>query len=217
MSSNWSTVYSGVPQGSGLGTLFFNIYVNDIPSIIDSQTLIFVDDTKIYRKVKSKADFLQFQEDINRLLDWSTQWQLKFNISKCHILHLGPSYFYGNYYLDGSKITTESSVRDLGVTIDNCLKFHNHTNLTITKANCIQGFISKIFQYKELDMIIKLYKSLARPIVEYGNPVWGPYYITYQRSIEGVQRHATKLVPSIRHHTYPERLQILNLPSLYYR
>ena len=102
-------------------------------------------------------------------------------------------------------------MRNLGVTVDNCLKFHNHTNLTITKAN--QYFM----QYKEPDMIIKLYKSLVRPIVEYGNPVWGPYYITDQRSIEGVQRCATKLVPSIRHHTYPERLQILNLPSLYYR
>ena len=112
-------MYSGVPQGSVLGPLFFNIYVNDIPSIIDSQTLIFADDTKIYREVKSKADFLQFQEDINCLLDWSTQWQLKFNISKCHILHLGPSHSYGDYYLDGNKITTESSVRDLGVTIDN--------------------------------------------------------------------------------------------------
>ena len=69
VSSNWSTMYSGVPQGSVLGPLFFNIYVNDIPSIIDSQTLIFADDTKIYREVKSKADFLQFQEDINCLLD----------------------------------------------------------------------------------------------------------------------------------------------------
>ena len=174
MSSNLSTVYSGVPQGSVLGPLFLNIYVNDIPSIIDSQTLIFADDTKIYREVKSKADFLQFQEDINRLLDWSTQWQLKFNIPKCHILHLGPSHSYGDYYLDGNKISTESSVRDLGVTIDNCLKFHNHTNLTITKANRILGLISKIFQNKEPDMIIKLYKSLVRPIVEYGNPVWDP-------------------------------------------
>ena len=66
-------------------------------------------------------------------------------------------------------------------------------------------------------MIIKLYKSLVRPIVECDNPVWGPYFITDQRSIEGVKRHATNLVPSIRHHTYPERLQILNLPSLLYQ
>ena len=106
-------------------------------------------------------------------------------------------------------------MRDLGVTIDNCLKFHHHTNLTITKANHILGLISKIFQYRELDMIIKLYKSLVRLIIEYGNPIWGTYYTTDQRSIKGVQRCTTKLISSIRH--YPERLQILNLLSLYYR
>ena len=111
-------------------------------------------------------------------------------------------------------------MRDLGVTIDNCLKFHNHTNLTITKANHILGLINRIFQYKEPDMIIKLHKSLVRPIVEYGNPARGPYYITYQRSIEGVQRCASKLVPSIRHHSYLSRetsnpqLTITVLPTI---
>ena len=56
-----------------------------------------------------------------------------------------------------------------------------------------------------------------RPIIENVNPVWGPYYITDQRPTEGVQIHATKLISSIRHYTYPERLQVLNLPSLYCR
>ena len=65
-----------------------NIYVNDIPSLIDSQTLMFADDTTIFRKIKSRADFLQFQEDINHLLAWFLKWQLKFNISKCYVLHL---------------------------------------------------------------------------------------------------------------------------------
>ena len=146
VSSNWSTVYSGVPQGSVLGPLFFNVYVNDIPSIIDSQTLIFADDTKIYREVKSKADSLQFQEDINHLFDWSTQWQLKFNISKCHILHLGPSHSYGDYHLDGNKITTESCVRDLiGSYYRQLLEVSQSYHLTITKANHIWGLSAEYF------------------------------------------------------------------------
>ena len=48
VSSNWSTVHSGAPQGSVLGPLLFIIYVNDIPSLIDSQILMFADGTKIF-------------------------------------------------------------------------------------------------------------------------------------------------------------------------
>ena len=71
--------------------------------------------------------------------------------------------------------------------MDNCLKFHDHTNLTITKANRTLGLINKIFQYRGSDLIIKLY----------GNSVWGPHYITDQKLIEGIQRRATKLISSI--------------------
>ena len=105
--------------------------------------------------------------------------------------YVGPSHSYGDYYLDGNVITACNTVRDLGVTVDNCLKFHDHTNLSITKANRTLGLINKIFQYRESDMIIKLYKSLVRLILEYGNSVWGLHYITDQKLIEGIQRRAT--------------------------
>ena len=54
-SSEWSKVYSGVPQGSVLGPLLFSIYVNDIPSVVDSQTLMFADDIKIFRQIQSNG------------------------------------------------------------------------------------------------------------------------------------------------------------------
>ena len=125
VSSNWSTVHSGVPQGSVLGPLLFIIYVNDIPSLIDSQILMFADDTKIFREIKTRADFTQFQKDIDYLLAWSVKWQLKFNISKCYILHLGTSHSYGDYYLDGNRITVSDITRDLGVMVDSSLKFQS--------------------------------------------------------------------------------------------
>ena len=65
--------------------------------------------------------------------------------------------------------------------------------------------------------VAKLFKSLIRPILEYGNLIWGPHYVADQQAIEGVQRRATKLISSISHCPYPERLKILNLPSLNYR
>ena len=121
VSSNWSTVHSGVPQRSVLGPLLFIIYVNDIPSLTDSQILIFADDTKNFREIKTRADFTRFQKDIDYLLAWSVKWQLKFNISKCYILHLGPSHSYGDYNLDGNRITVSDTIRDLGVMVDSSI------------------------------------------------------------------------------------------------
>ena len=66
-------------------------------------------------------------------------------------------------------------------------------------------------------MLPILYKSLVRPLLEYGNPVWGPFYIQDQKIVESIQRRATRLVPGIRHLTYADRLSILNIPSLLYR
>ena len=62
-----------------------------------------------------------------------------------------------------------------------------------------------------------LYKTLVRPHIEYGNLVWGPFNRADQKLVERVQRRATRLVSSIRHLPYEERLRRLRLPSLYYR
>ena len=62
-----------------------------------------------------------------------------------------------------------------------------------------------------------IYKTLVRPHLEYGNLAWGPFGKTDQKSLERVQRRATRLVPNLKPLAYEERLRILKLPSLYYR
>ena len=62
-----------------------------------------------------------------------------------------------------------------------------------------------------------LYKTLVRPHLEYGNLVWGPFNRADEKLTERVQRRATKLIKSIRHLPYEDRLRHLKLPSLYYR
>ena len=46
---------------------------------------------------------------------------------------------------------------------------------------------------------------------------WGPFNRADQQLVECVQRRATKMVPKLRHLSYTEHLQELNLPSLYHR
>ena len=65
--SKWSSVTSGIPQGSVLGPVLFIIYINDLPESCDCSTLLFADDTKVFQQVKSTADCEKLQADLNHL------------------------------------------------------------------------------------------------------------------------------------------------------
>ena len=87
--SNWADVTSGIPQGSVLGPVLFVIFINDLPDAVKSVVRIFADDTKLYGKASSSEDRAIIQEDLNRLSEWAEDWQLKFNTSKCGVMHFG--------------------------------------------------------------------------------------------------------------------------------
>ena len=77
--------------------------------------------------------------------------------------------------------------------------------------------IRKSFETLDVKSLCLLYKAMVRPLIEYGNVVWGPSYIGDQMILERVQKRATKLVPELRHLPYQDRLKKLKLPSLVYR
>jgi len=210
-------VTSGVPQGSVLGPLLFSIFINDLPSIVSSPILMFADDTKIFRVIRNKEDHSALQNDLNLLYEWSLQWQLNFNVVKCKHLHFGADHFFGSFYLNSTVIDSVISHKDLGIIFDNHLKFHDHTTEVTAKANRLLGLIRKSFEYLEPDMLVTLFVTIVRPTLEYSNPVWGPQFILDQRKLEKVQRRATRLLPSLADKPYPERLSLLQLPSLQYR
>ena len=79
------------------------------------------------------------------------------------------------------------------------------------------GVIRRTFEFLDCKLFIQLYKTLARPILEYGQTVWQPRHKTLYKKLEGVQRQATKLISSIRELPYPARLERLGLPSLEHR
>ena len=114
-------------------------------------------------------------------------------------------------------ITSSSVEKDLEILVDNKLKFHEQCSAVVAKANKLLGMIRQSFDYTNAEMILRLYKSLVRPVIEYGNIIWGPYYVMDQQAIKKVQRRATKIIPELRHYSYQESLQKLSLPSLVHR
>ena len=87
--SEWCNVTSGVPQGSVLGPLLFVLYINDLPTNMHHSMKLYADDSKIIGVIKSPEDTIELQRDIDRAVEWSNQWLLKFNIEKCKALHIG--------------------------------------------------------------------------------------------------------------------------------
>ena len=107
--------------------------------------------------------------------------------------------------------------KDLGVYVDNELKFSGHCEKKVNQANKLLGLIRRSFRYLDGPSLGTIFRSEVLPHLEYCHPIWSPRYARDCQLVENVQRRAAKLVPALRHLSYPERLERLNLPSLYYR
>ena len=173
--SSWQAVKSGVPQGSILGTLLFLIYVNDLPRSISSQVFLFADDTKLIRSISTLADHVQLQTDLDNLTKWCDAWQLNFNATKCKVIHFGrATHSYGGYYLNGILLDSVDCYKDLGILFDTGLKFHQHASEVAMKANRVLACMRRGFINLNESVLLRLYKSMVRPILEYGNVIGDP-------------------------------------------
>ena len=213
-------VISGVPQGSVLGPLLFLIFINDLPKCTTCPVCLFADDSKIYCKVprygkdNNNGEQSVLQSDLDELQKWATKWKMSFNVNKCKIMHMG----YGNdkhqYNLGGEQLAETTEEKDLGVLIDNELKFTKHIRGIVSKANRMIGLIKISFECIDTEMFLNLYNSLVRPLLEYCVQSWSPHLERDITLLENVQRRATKIVKDLRNKEYPDRLRELKLTKL---
>jgi len=109
------------------------------------------------------------------------------------------------------------TVKDLGVTFDEQLKFSDHCYDKIKKAYSVLGLIKRNFSLLCRDSFVMLYKSMARSHLEYANAVWNPHREGLIKDLERVQMTATKLVSELKKKCFKERLTAVKLPTLKYR
>ena len=142
LSDEWVNPQSGIPQGSVFGPILFVIFINDLPFTIKNRCKLFADDTKLYRTIITEDDTTSLQDDINRLVNWSTMWHLPFNEQKCKCTHFGKDKTSRSYQMNDHIMENVKVIKDLGVITDHKLKFHNHSSAAIKKANSVLGLIN---------------------------------------------------------------------------
>lgn len=198
-------VTSGVPQGSVLGPVLFNVYVSDIPRLLLSKCALYADDCKLFGN--PITHYATLQRDLQRIHHWCTEWSLPLNITKCVVLHIGKTNPRLPYNIDGTLLNTTESHNDLGVTITNNLSWSEHIALITRKSKTSLFLLKKTFQAMSFNTSVQLYKSLVRPILEHCGPVWSVDLVRDNEMLERVQRYATRLSYGRRRPPYEQRLE----------
>ena len=113
-------------------------------------------------------DIIVFSETIDQ------HWQMEFNASKYKVLHIGSGNRLFQYELNGHVLASSKEEKDLGVIVTDNLKSSSNCQAAYNKANRVLGMIKRTITYKSPDILLPLYKSLVRPLVEYCTPAWSP-------------------------------------------
>ena len=122
--SSWSALLQGVPQGSVLGPILFNIYLNDLFSFLSCDICNFADETTPYVYSKSLQFVLtKLKEYSNIATEWFENNYMKINSDKCRLFVSGHKYEHLWAKIGNDKIWETRTVKLLGITIDNELKF----------------------------------------------------------------------------------------------
>ncbi len=186
---------SGVPQGSHLGPILFNIFINDIGEHFKSEYQLYADDLKIFRKINSDDDIDILQRDINTLYSWCQKNNLNLNKNKCVVLSRLANPPPATYYLNEHQLSEVSSIKDLGIIIDNKFNFSCHVDRITSHAFKTVGFLFRAGkEFKDVYTLIHIFKTLVRPTLEYGCIIWSPHTQQMIDRIEKIQRKFCKFL-----------------------
>ncbi|KAJ7395962.1 hypothetical protein BTVI_149717 [Pitangus sulphuratus] len=143
VTSGWPPVTTGVLQGSIVGPVLFNIFINDLDAGLEGILSKSADDTKLAGAVDCLRGREALQGDLDKLEDWAITNNVKFKKGKCWILHVGwgnPGYTYrlGNEMLESS-----AAKRDLEVLVNGKLNMSQRCALAARRVNHVLGCCSR--------------------------------------------------------------------------
>ena len=213
--SNEYIATSGVPQGSNLGPLLFLLFINDLSSSVKSSShLLFADDLKLYRQIKTNTDCEILQRDLDNVTEWCKLNALHINVQKCMkmVFTRCKKEIIFPYNISGTILPSPSIVKDLGIFYDSKLTFEPHVNQVINNAYKTLGFIMRIGrEFRDSRTIESIFNIFVRPKLEYASVVWNSITKSSQAKLEKIQSKLVRFLAYKQTGIYPAQENYRNL------
>ena len=227
--SNITDLTAGVPQGSRLGPLLFILYIDDLQNDLDSDCLLFADDTTLLATGDTVSDTTStLNSDLCKITDWSKKWKVTFNPSKSetvvftskplppsspdlrspHTNWFPPLTFNNTTPLlfHNSTVKRVTTHKHLGVHLSATLDWSDHVHHICLKANRKLSVLRGVKHLKRSTLDV-LYKLTVRSVIDFSLPVFfGNLKQTDILKLEQLQYRAAKLVTGALHYSSREKL-----------
>lgn len=224
--SNVCPINVGIPQGSVIGPLLFNVFINDITQIkTNFDILMYADDTTLVSNLE-KFGNLTSPEEVQRVINndllqistWLVDSKLFLNTekSKLMIFYKHPKKIPNlNITLNDVRIERVNNFNFLGITIDENITWKAHIDKIAIKISRASGMLRKLQHIFPPRILITIYNSLIHSHMLYGLILWG----FKSEIIYKLQKRAIRILafqPYISH-TTPQfkQLKILQIHDLY--
>ncbi|KAF4789078.1 RNA-directed DNA polymerase from mobile element jockey-like protein [Turdus rufiventris] len=208
--SSWGSVTSGVPWGLCWG-LFCSILLLVTWMSVLSPSLVNL-------QIGACVNLLEGRRALQGGLNWLDKWAessgMKFNKSKCQILHFSHNNPLQYYRLGTEWLDSAQAERDLGVLVHSQLDMSQQCAQVAKKANAILACVRNSVASRSREVILPLYSALGRSHLVRCVQFWAPQFRKDVEMLKCVQRRATRLVRSLEHKPCEERLRELGLFSL---
>ena len=221
------SIQAGVPQGSILGPLLFNVYFNSIAYEIlankYANIALYADDLASwvispYLHIINK----QLQLICDKILKWMRKWRMLVSLSKTVVSLFNRANKNRSkeieVYYNGTRLNTDNNPKFLGITLDPGLHFHKNTEIIVNRAKNRLKMLRKLKGTSwgvSSSLIITTYKILIRSLIDYAALTIPLLSKTSLNKLESIQRNAIRIAYRCPPNTSCEELlQISCLESI---
>jgi len=217
--SEWIYIKAGVPQGSILGPLLFLIYVDDIIDNIDSEILLFADDTSLLKVITDNDQSItDINRDLETLRQWSENWLVNFNPTKTKYMIFSKKLIrtqYNNLHIGDTQLEEVVKHKQLGITFSNSMTWEHHIQDICTRAGSRVDLIRRLPTSITPLTKLHIYTTFVRPLLEYGSVLFDSCTNALSEKLEGTQRQAAlSITRAYQHTSSPHLLTELGLETL---